>query len=162
MKSPQTNGKTGSTEVKLPKIGNLLRRRQCVVLKGFGCQWRGRSSKVISSPIIQILRAFNSSSEMEAAFTFVSISRKDDRPHYHGSHLIAMIVSGRGSLCIGRKGRRQIRKIPVAVNDLLVIPRGSFHMLDCGSSGKLDFIALELSDPANGDRIIVGPDSIKE
>lgn len=136
----------------------------CTVLDAAGYVWQSHESKVMSSPIIELLRIFDRSSEIEMAVSFISITGKhDEGVHYHDSHLIGMVVSGQGSVVVPDEGnlKGSVKRLPLKAGDVVTIPPGAFHVLECEPNGKLDFVALEFCDSASGYHITLGPSSIK-
>jgi mannose-6-phosphate isomerase-like protein (cupin superfamily) len=146
-------------------LSNLLRKTECTVLVGAGYPWASKEARVMSSPIIELFQVFDAASVIESAVSFVSVTRsKHTELHYHDSHSIGMIVGGAGSLIVPDKANTVagISTVLVKAGDVVTIPRGALHALECEPSGRLDFIALEFRDSSIGGHLILGPDSISE
>lgn len=143
-------------------LSNLLSKTECTVLPGAGYTWTSKGARVMSSPIIELLQLFHHAGEIESAVSFVSVTRsKHTELHYHDSHSIGMIVGGAGSLIVPDK-TSGLSRVIVKAGDVVTIPRGALHALECEPYGKLDFISLEFRDSSIGGHLILGPDSISE
>jgi oxalate decarboxylase/phosphoglucose isomerase-like protein (cupin superfamily) len=135
------------------------------VLAGAGYTWTSKEASVMSSPIIGLLQLFHDASEIESAVSFVSVTRSNHTElHYHDSHSIGMIVGGAGSLIVPDNANTAegLSRVVVKAGDVVTIPRGALHALECEPYGKLDFISLEFRDSSIGGHLILGPDSISE
>ena len=96
--------------------------------------------------------------------------------HYHISHLVGLVVEGKGWLnvprggasVLARKGARwvhlagprgKLNGVPgvgvkaheemgfaLTAGDVVVLPRGAFHVFRCFTNGRMEYIALEFSD----------------
>ena len=66
--------------------------------------------------------------------------------HFHSSHLIGVVTRGSGWLCVSIESSPFVDKVAVSAGDVVVIPRGVFHLFDCDVTQELDYVALEVSD----------------
>lgn len=140
-----------STSLLRAHIKDILERTECVVYKGVANIWEAGNSTVTSSPAIDIFNIFSSTERIEVAVNLVSVQDISEEPlHYHSSHLIGVIVRGKGVLLTSKINNRQeaIEKTAVSVGDVVVIPRGANHIFQCNYSEELHYIALEFSDKA--------------
>jgi mannose-6-phosphate isomerase-like protein (cupin superfamily) len=145
-------------------LNQLLRQTKCAVLKDCSFTWVTSESKVTSSPIIEILDVLDAPANVSVMVSFVSITESNKSElHYHDTHSIGVIVSGSGTLVVPKQGytRDRLRRMPLTVGDVVAIPRGALHVLECDPNGRLDFIALDFCDPSRGGQIVVGPGSLK-
>ena len=132
-------------------LGELFRHKRCVVFKEAGRAQKTGNSVLVSSPVVDILQVLNNASWIEATVSSVAIKGTSNEPlHYHTSHLIGLVVSGEGYLLISKENVENdgIDRVPVTVGDVIVIPRGAYHIFECDPTGELDYIALEFSDEA--------------
>jgi mannose-6-phosphate isomerase-like protein (cupin superfamily) len=142
-------------------LNQLLRQTNCAVLKDCSFTWVTPESKVTSSPIIEILDVLDAPANVSVAVSFVSITESNKSElHYHDSYSIGVIVSGSGALVVPKQSNG-LRRMPLTVGDVVAIPHGALHVLECDPNGRLDFIALEFCDPSRGSQIVVGPASLK-
>lgn len=140
-----------STDFSFEKLSGVLKGTDCAVYKRAALLWRDGNSAVTSSPAVDLLRLFKAAGRVEVAVNFVSIQGACGEPlHYHTAHLIGVVVRGGGYLLTGKGENKQgeVDMTPVAVGDLVVIPRGAYHIFECKPSGGLDYVALEFSDAA--------------
>jgi quercetin dioxygenase-like cupin family protein len=129
----------------------LFRHKRCVVFKGAGRAQKTGNSILVSSHVVDILQVLNNASRIEATVSSVAIKGTSNEPlHYHTSHLIGLVVSGQGYLLISKEDVENdgVDRVPVTVGDVVVIPRGAYHIFECDPNGELDYIALEFSDEA--------------
>ncbi len=140
-------------------IVEAIRRGDCVVFEKSGVVWSTRNSTATSYPPIEILRIFNLSNSVKAAVSFVSVTGDSGELfHHHSTHLLALVVSGTGHLLIPNKAEEEPVQITISSGDVVVIPRGASHVIECAPPEKLKFISLEISD----EEIEVGIDSMKD
>lgn len=131
-------------------VRELLEHAECIIYKKGALAWRSSNSAVTSLPAVDLSSIFNASKQLEVTANFVSIRGfSGDPPHYHTSHLIGVIIKGEGWLIsVSSDSESSVERIPVAVNDVVFIPRGAYHIFECDPQGELDYIALEFSDQA--------------
>jgi oxalate decarboxylase/phosphoglucose isomerase-like protein (cupin superfamily) len=130
-------------------LSRMLAAGACVVYKNAANTWKTANSTVTSSPIIDVLQIFNGTkAAANVAVNFVSIRGTICEPlHYHTSHLIGVVIHGDGVLKSATDEKESnLRELQVGAGDVILIPRGAYHIFDCEASGGLDYIALEFSD----------------
>ena len=130
------------------RLREILETGTCAVYKNAANTWKTANSTVTSSPIVDVWHIFEGTRAANVAVNIVSIRGTSGEPlHYHTSHLIGVVVKGDGMLRSATDKRESnLKDWQVAAGDVILIPRGAYHMFECEPSGNLDYIALEFSD----------------
>lgn len=132
-----------SSEVRLT---DLLRLKHCTIIRETSNVWSSANSVVRSSPIADLSQLFGFSSQINCAVSLVSIQGISGEPlHYHTSHLIGLVVSGCGWILTDKNPEMKHQE-QVSLGDVIVIPKGVYHMFECGPEEAMDYIAMEVSD----------------
>ena len=128
------------------RFTDLLRLKDCTVIKEASLTWSSANSIVRSSPITDLSQLFSLSCQINCAVSLVSIHGASGEPlHYHTSHLIGLVVRGSGWLLTTKNSELEHQK-QVGLGDVIVIPKGVYHIFECDPAGAMDYIALEVSD----------------
>jgi mannose-6-phosphate isomerase-like protein (cupin superfamily) len=101
---------------------------------------------------------FSTRGQIHVALNYVEIVGNlpsGEKPHYHNSHVVAMVVDGSGILLYARTGVDQktgkrtalenVHTIPAHAGDIIVIPRNALHVFDAPRS-SLKYVALEIGE----------------
>src|ERR1017187_6196909 len=180
----------GVTEGCSESIAAAFASDGCTVIKGGSHIWtasaRNADSTVLGIPAVDVRSVLRSGTPrgkksletIRASASIVRISGPavDVGSHYHISHLVGLVVAGRGWLNVPRgkgrlldkKGRRWVEvpldprqwrnapnlgkqlneEIGLRVNegDIVVLPRGAYHVFRCAPGRKMEYIAFEFSD----------------
>jgi quercetin dioxygenase-like cupin family protein len=119
------------------------------IVPGISKKWSSSNSVVRSLPALRVEDSLGGDLQ-EVGASLVAISGPSDEPlHYHSSHLIGVVTSGRGWFCVpGEGGVANPVRQEVVAGDVVVIPRSVLHLFDCDPGGQLDYVSLEFSDKA--------------
>lgn len=131
----------------------------CGIVKNSALSWSVENSRTTTFPGVEISKIFTGTGKIQSVVSFVSVEGgRNEQPHAHDSHLLGMVICGRGYLLHARANASKIiSTTPITQGDTFIIPRGVSHVLTCKNSEGVSFIALEIAD----EDIAVGPSSIK-
>ena len=141
------------------RITEAIDSGTCGIVKNSALSWSAGNSKTTTFPGVEISKIFAGTGKIQSVVSVVSVEGgRGEQPHAHDSHLLGMVIRGRGHLLHTRAEKSQvISRTLINQGDTFVIPRGVRHVLTCQNSKGLSFIALEISD----EDITVGPSSLK-
>ena len=123
-------------------IAYLLTQRACAVVRASALSWTSGTSSVVSVPAVHVSYLFGARDIMSCGTSLVRISGATVEPlHYHKSHVVGIVVRGRGWLLCSQERRERI-----STGDCIVIPRGVLHFFVCDAEESMEYVALEVSD----------------
>lgn len=133
------------------EITDALLSNKVRLLESGGSIWEIGNSVVLSTPRIFLSKIFEENQSLEAALNFVFISGpvpENEELHFHTSHIIAYVVSGRGwFLHSDKKIRlREANRIPIRSGNLIVLPKGYLHTFECDVGDQMVYAAVEYAN----------------
>lgn len=123
-------------------VNKLLLQPLCAIVRSPSVSWSTGNSVVTSSPVLSVTDIFTGHKAVNVTASLVQINGRTDEPvHYHTSHVVGMVVSGRGFFLTSREAGA--REFDVTPGDLVIIPQGAMHYFV--SDEPMAWIALEVS-----------------
>lgn len=120
---------------------------QCVVFRGAGIQGRAANSTLSSIPEVRLTDTGLGPANLRTAATVVRIAGSTDEPlHYHVSAIVGLILKGEALLRTADGPASSERVLRVDEGDIVVIPKGCWHLFECPSGRSMEYLALELSE----------------
>ena len=128
------------------ELVSALRGTKCSIFPGRGREWRTPNSTVASIPALALADLASVCDVLNLTMSIVRVNgMTHEGLHYHSSNIIGLIVSGGGDLRY-ELAEGSDTKRGVVEGDLVVIPRGAYHVFETQAGSAMDYIAFEFSD----------------
>lgn len=128
------------------KLALALRRPTCSVFRAAGQKWETPNSSVASVPGLGFPALKAACDPRNFTVSIVRVSGPTPEPlHYHISHIVGLVVSGRGELRYESEDGSE-STFEANEGDLVVIPKGAYHVFETKCGSPMEYIAFEFSE----------------
>ena len=130
------------------RIEGSFRAKRCTVFQSTAIRSTTGNSVLESLPNVMVHALFPETRDVRATCSLVRIKGvSGESLHYHSSHLVGLVVRGRGWLLVpGDDASGSHRRLAVTKGDVVVVPRRVLHLFECRPREVLEYLALEFSD----------------
>lgn len=144
--SRQSASEVGEDHPLVSCVHDALANRRCCVLKGGYLSRVVDTAVVAATPPINIHQLFNVQANVEMAINVVQIEgATEEAPHYHNSHVVAIVLSGFGWLETPSNDGGVTRE-EVTGGDIVVIPQDALHVFNTHPDQAILYVSLEFTD----------------